>query len=197
ETTPLLKARSSCRRFSKRDPIVPVAVVMRDAIALSAAASTAGTIDAVASEPPEVGPSGSDVSPRATSTLSCGTPVLCDASCARLLYVPVPMSCVAQATRTVPSARNSTVAAAGNRAAIHAQPAIPQPNVTPSRFIEPTAGLRLDQPNFSVPSSKHSSKWRDENGTIRRSTWLNPPPTCGSLWGPKFSRTDLGLLAHS
>src|SRR5918997_4761705 len=98
-----------------------------DAIALSAAANTAGTIEAVASEPPEVGPSGSDVSPSATSTLSSATPVRYDASCARLVYVPVPMSCVAQATRTVPSARNSTVAAAENRAAIQAQPAIPQP----------------------------------------------------------------------
>jgi len=58
----------------------------------------------------------------------------------------------------VPSARNSTVAAAGNRAATHEHPAIPQPIVNPSRFIEPTWGVRFDQPNFSAPSSKHSSK---------------------------------------
>jgi hypothetical protein len=40
------------------------------------------------------------------------------------------------------------LAAAGNRAAIHEHPAIPQPNVKPSRFIEATSGVRLDQPNF-------------------------------------------------
>ena len=36
--------------------------------------------------------------------------------------MPVPMSCVPQATRAVPSSRSSTLAAAGNRAAIHAAP---------------------------------------------------------------------------
>ena len=39
------------------------------------------------------------------------------------------------------------------RAASQAQPAIPQPSVSPSRFIEPTSGVRRDQPNFSPPSS--------------------------------------------
>ena len=78
--------------------------------------------------------------------------------------MPVPMSCVPQATRAVPSSRSSTLASAGKRAAIHAQPAMPQPSVRPSRFIEPTSGVRFDQPNFSAPSSKHSSRWRDENG---------------------------------
>src|SRR5262249_59069376 len=145
--TPSLKARSSGWRFSNRDPAVRVAIVLSDAIALSAATSTAGTIDGVAIEPPESGPSGSDVSPSATSTLSRETPVLCDASCARFVYVPVPMSCVAQATWTVPSARNSTVAAACNRAATHAHPAIPQPNVTPSRLLQPTTGAPRDQPH--------------------------------------------------
>ena len=81
-------------------------MVSSDAIALSAAAKTAGTTDPVAIEPPESGPSGSDVSPSATSILSSGTPVFCEASCARIVYVPVPMSCVAQATRAVPSSRS-------------------------------------------------------------------------------------------
>ena len=51
-----------------------VATVSSDSIALSAAAKTAGMTDPVAIEPPEVGPSGSDVSPSATSTFSSGTP---------------------------------------------------------------------------------------------------------------------------
>ncbi len=66
--------------------------------------------------------------------------------------MPVPMSCVPQATRTVPSSRSCTLASAGKRAAIHVHPAMPQPSVNPSRFIEPTSGVRFDQPNFSAPS---------------------------------------------
>src|SRR5207302_9827835 len=130
------------------DPAVVTATVSSDEIAPSAAAKTAGTMDAVAIEPPDVGPSGSEVSPSATSILSSGIPVLSETSCARIVYVPVPMSCVADATRAVPSSRRCTLAAAGNRAAIHEQPAIPQPKVKPSRFIEPTSGVRLDQSNF-------------------------------------------------
>src|SRR6185437_1979338 len=95
------------------------AVIMRDAIAPSAAANTAGTTDPVTIEPPETGPSGSEVSPSSTSTLSSGTPVRWDASCARIVYVPVPMSCVALAIRQVPSSRNCRLAAAPNRAATH------------------------------------------------------------------------------
>src|SRR6266566_1883901 len=44
------------------------------------------------------------------------------------------------------------LAAAANRPATHVAPAIPQPSVNPSRFIEPTAGFRRDHPNFSAPS---------------------------------------------
>ena len=55
--------------------------------------------------------------------------------------MPVPMSCVPQATRAVPSSRSWTLASAGNRAATQAAPAIPQPSVRPSRFIEPTSGV--------------------------------------------------------
>ena len=125
---------------------------------MSAAAKTAGITEPVAIEPPEIGPSGSDVSPSATSILSSGTPVFSEASCARIVYVPVPMSCVPHATRAVPSSRSCTVASAGKRAAIHVHPAMPQPSVRPSRFIEPTPGVRRDHPNFSAPSSKHSSR---------------------------------------
>ena len=159
-------------------------MVSSDAIALSAAAKTAGTTDPVTIEPPETGPSGSDVSPSATSILSSGTPVFCEASCARIVYVPVPMSCVPQATRAVPSSRSWTLASAGKRAAIHVHPAIPQPSVKPSRFIEPTSGVRLDQPNFSAPSSKHSSKWRDENGM----------PSDSSIFGSLRTRSWTGSI---
>ena len=112
KTRPSSNANSSGLRFSNGDPGVVVAIVSSDAIALSAAAKTAGTTDPVAIEPPETGPSGSDVSPSATSTLSSGTPVFSEASCARIVYVPVPMSCVPHATRVVPSSRSCTLASA-------------------------------------------------------------------------------------
>ena len=128
-----------------------------DVIAWSAALKTAGITELVASEPPEIGPSGSALSPSSTSILLTGTPVFSDASCARIVYVPVPMSCVAQAMRTVPSSRNCMFASAANRPATHVAPAMPQPRVRPSRFIEPTTGLRFDQPNFSAPRVKHST----------------------------------------
>ena len=38
------------------------------------------------------------------------------------------------------------------RSAIHEQAATPHPTVNPSRFIEPTCGVRRDQPNFSAPA---------------------------------------------
>src|SRR5207253_5073309 len=132
--------RSAGWHFSNGDPGAVVGMVSTDSIALSAASKTAGTTDPVTIQPPETGPAGSDVSPSATSTLSSGTPVLCEVSCARMVYVPVPMSCDAHATRAVPSSRSCTLASASNRAAIHAQAAIPQPSVKPSRFSEPTSG---------------------------------------------------------
>jgi len=36
-------------------------------------------------------------------------------------------------------------------------PATPQPSVRPFCFIEPTSAFRLDQPNFSAPSWRHST----------------------------------------
>ena len=92
KTWPPSNARSVRGRFSNGEPGVIVAIVSSDAIASSAAAKTAGTTDSVANEPPESGPSGSTVSPSATSTFSIGTPVFCAASCARTVYMPVPMS---------------------------------------------------------------------------------------------------------
>src|ERR671919_350311 len=133
-------------------------------MALSAAWMTAGTTDAVAIDPPEIGPLGSRLSPRATSTFVTGTPVLSAVICARTVYVPVPMSCVQQATRAEPSSRSSTLALAEKRVAGHDALATPQPSVSPSRFMEPTTGLRFDHPNFSAPSVKHSTRCREENG---------------------------------
>ena len=100
------------------------------------------------------------------------------------------MSCVPQATRAVPSSRSWTLASAGKRAAIHAQPAMPQPSVRPSRFIEPTSGVRFDQPNFSAPSSKHSSRWRDENGTPSRLVDLR------LVEDAELDRVDLELIGQ-
>ena len=45
-------------------------VVSNEVIAPSAALKTAGTNELVASEPPEIGPSGSELSPNSTSILS-------------------------------------------------------------------------------------------------------------------------------
>src|SRR5205823_941649 len=92
--------------------------------------------------------------------------------------------------------RRSTFAAAANRAAIHVHPAIPQSRIKPSRFMEPTSGVRLDQPNFSAPSSKHSSKWRDENGS------RSPSSIFGSfmmrnLTGSILSRSASSFIADS
>ena len=104
--------------------------------------------------------------------------------------MPVPMSCVPQATRAVPSSRSSTLAAAGNRAAIHAAPAIPQPSVKPSRFIEPTSGLRFDQPNFSAPSSKHSSIMPRRKWNALRLVDL------GLVQDAELDRVDLELIGQ-
>ena len=77
-------------------------------------------------------------------TLSSGTTGLFrEPSCARIVYVPVPMSCVPHATRAVPSSRSWTLASAGNRAAIHAHPAIPQPRVQAIALHRADLGVAL------------------------------------------------------
>src|SRR5207248_9042209 len=150
------KARLSRVRFPNGDPGSVVATASSEVIALSAASKTAGTIEPVTNDPPEIGPGGSDVSPSTTSILLSGTPVLSETSCARIVYVPVPMSCVPHATRALPSSRSSTVACAGNRPEIQAAPDMPHPRIKPSRFIEPTSAFRFAQPNLSPPSCRHS-----------------------------------------
>ena len=67
---------------------------------------------------------------------------------------------------------------------------MPQPSVRPSRFIDPTSGVRFDQPNFSEPSSKHSSKCREENGRPSDSSIF------GSFSNAEFDRIDLELIGQ-
>jgi hypothetical protein len=62
-----------------------VAVNNRVEIAWSIALLTAGMIEAVTIEPPEIGPGGSDVSPRTTLILSREIPVFALTTCARIV----------------------------------------------------------------------------------------------------------------
>ena len=105
--------------------------------------------------------------------------------------MPVPISCVPQATRAVPSSRSSTRASAAKRPAIQEQPAIPQPSVSPSRFIEPISGLRFAQPNFSAPVVRHSFKCREEKGMP------SPSSICGSLSRRSWTGSILSAMASS
>src|SRR5580704_5694190 len=155
-TLPFVSAKSLNILPLKGEFVACVAVYNSVEIAWSDAAHTAGITEAVAIEPPESGPGGRDVSPRTTLIRSRGTPVLALTICARIVYVPVPMSWVAQATRTVPSLLSSTFASQGRRSAIHEHAAIPQPNMRSPSRIEPTAGFRFDQPSLSAPTLKHS-----------------------------------------
>src|ERR1700723_2328137 len=91
-------------------------------------------------------------------------PVFALTAWAKIVYVPVPMSCVAQLTRTVPSLFSATATSHGMRKAPHEAHAIPQPRTSSPWRIEPTAGLRFDHPNFSAPVVIHSLRWREENG---------------------------------
>ena len=110
--------------------------------------------------------------------------------------MPVPMSWVAQATRTVPSSRSCSFTSAPNRAASHEHPAIPQPSVNPSRFIDPTSGVRWDHPNFSAPSSKHSTRCRDENGSPSDSSVVGSL-RMRSLTGSIFNWSASSFIADS
>src|SRR4030095_15068344 len=85
KTLPAWRAKSSGLRFSNGPPGVDVAAVNKERIAPSAADQTAGITEAVVIEPPEIGPAGSDVSPRATSILSSVMPVFSDTICARFV----------------------------------------------------------------------------------------------------------------
>ena len=157
---------------SKGEPDVVVATVNKELIALSAASRTAGITDAVAIEPPDTGPSGSDVSPRATSTLSSGTPAfprraarescMCRCRCPACRMPPAP--CRHREAGHWPQreiARQSTQRR-------------PCPNQASIRRASSSRlpALRFDQPNFSAPSSRHSSNvaMKMESLTIRRSS---------------------------
>ena len=133
-------------------------------MALSAAWMTAGTTDAVAIDPPEIGPLGSRLSPSATSTLFTGTPVLSAVICARIVYVPVPMSWVQQATRAEPSSRSSTLASAEKRVAIQEAAGHAPTQRQPVAFHRANCRIAIRPSEFPAPSWKHSTKCREENG---------------------------------
>src|ERR1700675_3689201 len=101
------------------------------------------------------------------------------------------MSCVALDTRAVPSSRSSTFAMNAKRSAIHEHAAIPHPSVNPSRFIEPTRGLRFSQPNFCAPVDRHSFRCREENGIF------NPSSIFGSLTSRSWTGSILSFSANS
>ena len=71
----------------------------------------------------------------------------------------------------MPSSRRSTVASLPMRSAIQEQPATPQPRIKPSFFIDPICGVRRDQPNFSAPTLRHSTMWREEKGRFMPSSF--------------------------
>ena len=119
----------------------------------SAPDAIAFSTEPVTSDPPDMGPSGRLLSPMITSMRSSGTPVFSCSTCAKIVYVPVPMSCVPQRTHSRPLAQNSTVAVHGSRNATQLAPASPQPRILPSRRIEPIPGVRFSHPNFFAPVS--------------------------------------------
>jgi len=69
-------------RLKGEDGMVCAAAMTRSTAPL-VAAETAGRIVAVTVEPPEVGPSGSELSPRTTSILSMGMPVFSETTWAK------------------------------------------------------------------------------------------------------------------
>ena len=79
-------------------------------------------------------------------------------ACATMVYVPVPMSWVAQEAKAVPSARRDTRASQSIFRASQLQAAMPQPMISSPSRIEPGSGVRFDQPNFSAPRSKASMR---------------------------------------
>src|SRR5690349_18979706 len=81
----------------------------------SAAAFTAGMTLAVVMDPPETGAGGRSESPSSARILPGGRPNTSAATWVIVVYVPVPMSCVALATLTEPSDSMRTLAAPGER----------------------------------------------------------------------------------
>ncbi len=81
------------------------------------------------------------------------TPSESAAICARIVYIPVPRSCVALATSIVPSAPIVTRASAGARIAGYVAVATPHPISSSPARIERGACVRVLQPNASAPRS--------------------------------------------
>ncbi|MNT89328.1 hypothetical protein D3C72_2300380 [compost metagenome] len=79
----------------------------------------------MAHEPQATGAAGNAESPSLTSIFSNGRPVSSLTVCATIVYMPVPMSWIAQVTAAVPSLRRSTRASAGVRQASQLHTAMP------------------------------------------------------------------------
>src|SRR5579863_1329552 len=68
---------------------------------------------------------------------------------------------------------------------------MPQPSIKSPFRIDPTSGLRLDQPNFSAPSFMHSTRWREVNGRLLLGSFG------GSLIRRSCTGSILSLIASS
>ena len=89
------------------------------------AACTAGETLAADCEPPAPGAFGRRESPSSKRTFATGTPIASAATCDITVYVPVPRSCVAERTTTLPSASMRTCASAALRLAGYVAVAMP------------------------------------------------------------------------
>ena len=101
-------------------------------------------------DPPETGAFGNVLSPISTRTFRTSTPSASAATWLRIVYVPVPKSCVPHWISTLPCVSIVARAFAGQKLDGYVAVAIPSPTSRfPSR-IEPGSGLRRDQPNRSA-----------------------------------------------
>ena len=107
--------------------------------------------EAAIHDPPSTGDCGNVESPSLIVTLSSGNPSISAATCAMIVYVPVPMSEVAQETSAWPLAVSRMRTAIGTCSASQTPVAIPQPTRSVPSRIERGSGLRLSQPNASAP----------------------------------------------
>ena len=116
------------------------------------AASTAGPTLLVSHEPPLTGACGNSESPSSKRTLPVPTPIAAAVIWVMPVYVPVPISCVAERTTTRPSLHRLARAAAGICLAGYAAVAKPQPTSRrpSSERMERGVGLRRAQPKRSA-----------------------------------------------
>jgi hypothetical protein len=84
-------------------------------------------------------------------TASSGRPSMSAATCAMIVWVPVPISDAADATSAWPLAVRTMRAAAGICNASQTPVAMPQPTSSLPSRIERGARLRLSQPNAAAP----------------------------------------------